>query len=74
MQESGGPRQLVPWRVAALYLVLGVVWVLMGDLLLAHWVTDPDDLTRYQTWKGWLYVLLTGVLAGWLAHRAREAE
>jgi len=74
MQESGGPRQLVPWRVAALYLVLGVVWVWVGDLLLVHWVTDPDDLTRYQTWKGWLYVLLTGVLAGWLAHRAREAE
>lgn len=74
MQDLAGPRPLVPWRVAALYLVLGVAWVLVGDLLLAHWVTEPDALTRYQTWKGWLYVLLTGALAGWLAHRAREAE
>ncbi|MDR6765500.1 diguanylate cyclase (GGDEF)-like protein/PAS domain S-box-containing protein [Acidovorax delafieldii] len=57
-----------------LYLVLGVAWVFAGDVLLAHWVTDPALLTRFQTWKGWGYVALTSGLAWWLLRRMRRAE
>ena len=65
MGNEGYASSLVPWRGMLLYLVLvlGVAWVFAGDVLLAHWVTDPALLTRVQTWKGWGYVALTSCLA-----------
>ena len=74
MGEEGHAPPLVPWRGMLLYLVLGVAWVFVGDALLAHWVTDPALLTRFQTWKGWGYVALTSGLAWWLLRRMRRAE
>lgn len=74
MGEEGHAPPLVPWRGMLLYLVLGVAWVFVGDALLAHWVTDPDLLTRFQTWKGWGYVALTSGLTWWLLRRMRRAE
>lgn len=63
MGNEGYASSLVPWRGMLLYVVLGVAWVFAGDVLLAHWVTDPALLTRVQTWKGWGYVALTSCLA-----------
>ena len=74
MGNEGYALSLVPWRGMLLYLVLGVAWVFAGDVLLAHWVTDPALLTRFLTWKGWGYVALTSGLAWWLLRRRRRAE
>jgi len=74
MVNPGEAPRFAPWRGMLLYLVLGVAWVFAGDALLAHWVTDPTQLTHWQTWKGWGYVLLTSVLAGWMLRRMRRAE
>ncbi|MBD9394739.1 bifunctional diguanylate cyclase/phosphodiesterase [Acidovorax sp. ACV01] len=74
MVNPGEAPRFAPWRGMLLYLVLGVAWVFAGDALLAHWVTDPAQLTHWQTWKGWGYVLLTSVLAWWMLRRMRRAE
>ncbi|WP_404301424.1 EAL domain-containing protein [Alicycliphilus denitrificans] len=70
----GGSPRMSPWWGMALYLVVGAVWVAAGDRLLDLLVADPLRLARWQTAKGWLYVLLTGVLAWWLLLRMRAAE
>ena len=72
IQRKPGQRQA--WQALVLYLVLGACWVLVGDVLLTRWSPDADHLLRYQVWKGWLYVLLTGVLAWGLINRAQRAE
>ena len=74
MGDPGNALKWVPWRGMLLYLVVGVVWVFAGDAALAHWVDDPAQLTRLQTWKGWGYVLLTSGLAWWMLRRMRRAE
>ena len=66
--------QWCAWQGAALYLVVGVLWVLVGDWVLERWTSDPVLAHRYQSWKGWLYVLLTGLLAWWLLRRVQQAE
>ncbi len=68
------PAQRQAWQALLLYWVVGALWVLVGDGLLARWAPDADHLQRYQTWKGWLYVLLTGLLAWGLLCRAQRAE
>ena len=74
MGDPGNGTEMAPWRGMLLYLVLGVAWVFAGDVALAHWVDDPALLTRFQTWKGWGYVLLTSGLAWWMLRRMRRAE
>lgn len=66
--------RIAPWRGMLFYLVLGVAWVYLGDELLARWVTDPVLLTHFQTWKGWVYVVLTSGVAWWLLRDMRRAE
>ncbi|MBS0294152.1 MAG: EAL domain-containing protein [Proteobacteria bacterium] len=75
--ESNAPgagSRMAPWWGMALYLLVGATWVALGDALLLLWVRDPDLLARWQTYKGWLYVALTGMLAWWLLSRMRHAE
>lgn len=74
MGNPGYSPKTVPWWGMLLYLVVGIAWVFAGDRVLAHFVTDPAQLTRFQTWKGWGYVLLTSAMAWWLLQRVRRAE
>ena len=67
-------RGLTPGMAVGLYLALGVAWVFLGDWLLTALVHDADRLARWELWKGWAYVALTAVLAGWLVRRLRTAE
>jgi signal transduction histidine kinase len=53
---------LTPLRIVAVYGVVGGLWILFSDQLLAALVSDPVTLTRLGTLKGWLYVLVTAGL------------
>lgn len=49
-------------RLALLYILLGVVWIQYSDAFLMDLTEDPEILSQLQTWKGWMYVAVTGVL------------
>ena len=74
MDKNRDGAQWCPWQGLVLYLGVGGLWVLVGDWVLDRWTLDPAGAHRYQIWKGWLYVLLTGLLAWWLLRRAQQAE
>ncbi|HEX2952327.1 MAG TPA: PAS domain S-box protein [Armatimonadota bacterium] len=58
-------HRAIPLKIVLIYLVLGGLWILLSDRLLALFVTDPAAITRLQTIKGWLFVLVTaGLLYG----------
>jgi len=59
-----------PLLGALCYLVLGFLWITFSDQLLSALVTDAATLTRYQSYKGYTYVLLTALLA-WLLLKQR---
>ncbi len=54
--------QLNPWNIVLIYLVLGFLWILFSDRVLEQLIDDPATLTQFQTYKGWFYVLVTGLL------------
>ncbi|HEY9209669.1 MAG TPA: hypothetical protein VIP31_11685, partial [Acidovorax sp.] len=66
MRITGCIPKLAPGWGVVLYLVFGVAWVFAGDALVARWAGTPEQITHFQTWKGWLYVLITSAMAGWL--------
>jgi two-component sensor histidine kinase len=54
------------FRIVLPYLTLGAAWILFSDRLLLLVVDDPNKLLVLSTAKGWLYVLITGILLFWL--------
>lgn len=58
-KRSGTPvkRSL---KVALVYLLAGGLWILFSDAAVERVVSDPQMLTRLQTWKGWAFVAVTG--------------
>ena len=62
-----------PWFGSAVYLLLGLSWIAVSDVLLAWLITDAVLLTQYQSYKGYLYVCLTAVLAWLLLNQRQQA-
>ncbi|MDX1678432.1 putative bifunctional diguanylate cyclase/phosphodiesterase [Arsukibacterium sp.] len=73
MKQSRSARmlRLYPIIGVLLYILLGVFWILFSDQLLLGLTDDSAQLIRYQTYKGILYVALTGLLA-WLLLRQHQ--
>jgi signal transduction histidine kinase len=51
-----------PFRVAALYGLIAGLWILLSDRLISEVTIDPTQMTFFQTYKGWGFVLVTAVL------------
>lgn len=49
-------------RVAGLYVLIGVLWILFSDVLVAITAPEPVMLTQLQTYKGWAFVVASGLL------------
>lgn len=65
MTERDGIKKSI--RTAALtisviYIIIGGLWILLSDTLLAALVGDPVLFLRLQMIKGWIYVAVTGAL------------
>jgi PAS domain S-box-containing protein len=53
---------LTPITITLLYVVSGVLWIAFSDRLVASLINDIELMARIQTYKGWVYVLITGLL------------
>ena len=49
-------------RVAAIYALFGLLWILFSDQFLLLVTADPQYLARLQTLKGWLFIVVTATL------------
>jgi PAS domain S-box-containing protein len=60
-------------RIAAIYLVVGILWILFSDWTVKQITSDPDLLTRISIYKGWGFIILTSLMLYWLI-RQHTAE
>ena len=63
-----------PLKITAIYAVIGGLWILFSDQLLAALVSDPAIFARLGMLKGWFYVSVTAGLLYVLIRRADEAR
>lgn len=52
----------VALRVTGIYAVFGILWIYLSDRLLDVLVQDKKIITLISTFKGWIFVILTGML------------
>lgn len=54
------------YRITVMYILLGAVWILFSDQVLLWFTQDPYQIQWYSTYKGWFYVLITGIFLFYL--------
>ena len=59
-------------RLLLIYIVIGGLWIVFSDRILAGFASDVASLTRLQTYKGWLYVILSGLLIYFITRMYRK--
>lgn len=52
---------LSPLKITFIYLIVAALWIVFTDRLLESLVADAYTLSILQTYKGWLYVVLTSL-------------
>jgi PAS domain S-box-containing protein len=64
--------------ITTVYVVIGVLWIMFSDTLVAWLASDAATLTRMQTYKGWVFVLGSGtliyIIVSWMIRDLRKAK
>jgi two-component system, OmpR family, phosphate regulon sensor histidine kinase PhoR len=56
-------------KIVLLYSTIAAIWIFFSDRMLAGLATDQATLIRLETYKGWLFVVVTALLLYWLIRR-----
>ncbi len=62
-------RIRLPLRIVIVYLIFGGLWILFSDRLLGFIVTDVRLYADFSVIKGWLFILVTGLILYNLIYR-----
>lgn len=61
MNDNRTPLRRAGWA-ALVYLIAGFAWIAFSDTSAEAWFPDPQTFSLVQTWKGFLFVLTTGLV------------
>jgi len=65
------PRISSGLTIAILYILVGSGWILLSDLILSQLV-NKYAITQWQTFKGWFFIITTGMLLYMLIKRSEK--
>ncbi|KUK89819.1 MAG: signal transduction histidine kinase [Marinimicrobia bacterium 46_43] len=51
-----------PVLISIAYFIFGFFWILFSDRILLELSPSSQDYIKYQTYKGWLYIVITTIL------------
>jgi diguanylate cyclase (GGDEF)-like protein/PAS domain S-box-containing protein len=57
------------FSISFFYAVFGALWILLSDVALWVVLGDSEKYKQYQTYKGWLYILITTAMVFLLVHK-----
>ena len=56
------------FQISVIYVLIGGLWILLSDRFAEAISKNIQTLTTISTYKGWGYVLVTGLILYWLIH------
>ncbi len=69
VQHLPSTSRQVALKIVLFYLVISLFWIFFSDQFLSYRIADPLTLSRFQTYKGLLFVLISSVLLFFLIWR-----
>jgi PAS domain S-box-containing protein len=68
-----GSAHAASLKIAGLYLIIGVLWILFSDQAVAFLAHDPATLVRINIAKGWGFMVVTAILLyGLIRHQTNQ--
>src|SRR6187200_3168383 len=67
--SSKNPLTSAAFKIAGIYLLISILWILFSDRLTERIALNKEMLTNLSLYKGWAYVIVTAVLLYWLVQR-----
>ena len=61
VQKSVRPK-ITSLKIILVYVIIGSLWILLSDKALSMFVSDVDVIESLQNYKGWFYVVVTGLI------------
>lgn len=59
-------------KIALIYGIISAIWIFTSDRLLAGMIDNTALLARFQTYKGWFFILVTTILLYLLIKKSTE--
>ena len=56
------PASTIVWRTVLIYVFFGALWIAVSDYILTFFFSDPEIIRTISIYKGWAYVVITGLL------------
>lgn len=50
------------FKIVSLYIIIGSLWILLSDKILSFFIKDDMLIHKIELFKGWFYVLVTGIV------------
>lgn len=57
-----------PFYICLAYFIFGFLWILLSDIILLVCTENNIQFVRYQTYKGWVFIVITSILVYILSH------
>lgn len=61
-------------KIAIIYFLFGVAWILLSDEILFYFIKDVEQLTKIQSFKGWTFIVVTSILLYSLVKRYEDEK
>ncbi len=71
--DERSPLKRDALKIVLIYVVVGGLWILLSDRIVAALVSNERAFTNIATIKGWLFILLTGWMLYALIRRSTRA-
>lgn len=59
-------------KIVISYLLIGFIWIVFSDKILYSLIRNSELYHLIQTYKGWLYVFLTGIIFYFILHKTMD--
>lgn len=60
------------FKIPLIYLLLSTIWIFTSDIYVESLTTNPKELTKLQTIKGWIFVFASALVLYFLIKRDRD--
>jgi diguanylate cyclase (GGDEF)-like protein/PAS domain S-box-containing protein len=68
--DTGYSPVRIALKISCVYILLGALWILLSDRMLAAAVHDKDTITIISIIKGWIFVLASGAVIYSLVYKS----
>lgn len=56
-------------KISVIYFIAGCIWIFSSDTILKIFIPDREEYAVFQTYKGWIFILISSILLFFLLYK-----